>query len=110
MSCHHNLPQRLVSCALTLFTGLCLVIASERHAWAYVDPGSGLLALQSIATILAGYSYIMRRRIIQLFGHRHADADSFQPTASRATVASELQAYECQSQTASSHSRSSKAC
>jgi hypothetical protein len=59
-----------------------MIIASERRAWAYVDPGSGLFALQSLATILAGYSYIMRRRILQLFGRGHASPA--QPVTTRA--------------------------
>jgi hypothetical protein len=34
---------------------------------AYVDPGSGLLALQSIASMMAAAVFFLRRRIMKLF-------------------------------------------
>ncbi len=37
---------------------------------AYVDPGSGLLALQSIGSMLAAAAFFMRRRIMGLFNKR----------------------------------------
>jgi hypothetical protein len=51
-----------------VFCCICLVVATERRAYAYVDPGSGLLALQSIASVAAAVGYFMRRRIAGLFG------------------------------------------
>ena len=46
---------------------LCLIVGSERRAWGYVDPGSGLIALQTIASVTAAYAYIVRRRIREFF-------------------------------------------
>jgi len=46
-----------------------MVVGSERRAWGYVDPGSGLIALQTIASVAAAYAYIIRRRI-QIFFSR----------------------------------------
>jgi hypothetical protein len=60
--------KRLISFSLSVFCCICLVVATDRHAYAYVDPGSGLLALQSIAAAGAAFGYFMRRRIALLFG------------------------------------------
>jgi hypothetical protein len=46
------------------------MVATERRAWGYVDPGNGLLALQAIASVLAGCAYGLRRRIRKLFKHK----------------------------------------
>ncbi len=62
--------QRFLSVSLLLFTAVCVLIASERQAWGYVDPGSGLLALQSIASVAAACGYFFRRRIQSLFGRK----------------------------------------
>jgi hypothetical protein len=62
--------KRLVSISLGIFTCICLIVASERRAFGYVDPGSGLLAIQSIASVMAAFGYFMRRRIMRLFGRK----------------------------------------
>jgi hypothetical protein len=59
--------KRLISLSLTIFTCLCLVVATERRAMAYVDPGSGLLALQSLASVMAAAGFFLRKRIMGLF-------------------------------------------
>jgi len=59
--------KRLVTISLNVFICVCLLIATERQAWAYVDPGSGLLALQSAASVAAACGYFLRRRIRSLF-------------------------------------------
>ncbi len=46
---------------------LCLSLSLERRAYAYVDPGSGLLMLQAAGTILTGVLFTLRRRIKALF-------------------------------------------
>jgi hypothetical protein len=56
--------KRLISLCLTLFCCFCLMLATERRAMAYVDPGSGLLAVQSIGSMLAAAGFFMRRRIM----------------------------------------------
>ena len=45
----------------------CLCIGFERRAYAYVDPGSGLLMLQAAGTVLTGVLFTLRRRIKSLF-------------------------------------------
>jgi hypothetical protein len=59
--------KRLFSISLGIFITLCLIIGSERRAWGYVDPGSGLIALQGVASVAAAYAYIVRRRIRSWF-------------------------------------------
>jgi hypothetical protein len=59
--------KKLVSISLALFIFICMLGATERQAYAYVDPGSGLLALQSLASVAAAFGYFMRKRIRQLF-------------------------------------------
>jgi hypothetical protein len=45
-----------------------LILATEQVAQAYVDPGTGLLALQILGATVAGWIYILRRRVRALFG------------------------------------------
>jgi hypothetical protein len=58
------------SLSLALFTGFCLVIATARPAYGYVDPGSGFLAVQTIASVAAAFGYFLRRRIRSLFSKK----------------------------------------
>jgi len=44
-----------------------LALSFERRAYAYVDPGSGLLVIQGIGTFLAGVSFYFRRTLKRLF-------------------------------------------
>lgn len=67
--------KRFVSLSLTVFCCFCLMMATERRALAYIDPGTGLLALQSFFAGLAAFGYMMRRRIAGLFG-RGKSADN----------------------------------
>lgn len=52
---------------VTLAMLFSLSLALERRAYAYVDPGSGLLMLQAAGTILTGVLFTLRRRIKSLF-------------------------------------------
>ena len=44
----------------------CLSIGLERRAYAYIDPGSGLLMLQAAGTIFTGVLFTLRKRIKSL--------------------------------------------
>ena len=59
--------KRFLSFSLAVFTTFCLLLATEHRAWGYVDPGSGFLALQTGASIMAACGYFFRRRILTLF-------------------------------------------
>ena len=58
------------SVSLAVFTAYCLVIATARPAYGYVDPGSGFLAVQTIASVAAAFGYFLRRRIANLFSKK----------------------------------------
>lgn len=63
--------KRLMSFALAGIVCVCLLIATERRAMAmYVDPGSGLLVLQSAASALAAAAFLLRRKLRVLWGGR----------------------------------------
>jgi hypothetical protein len=49
----------LVTCGLLI----CLLVASERPAYGYVDPGSGLFLLQGISSAFLGVLYVIRRKL-----------------------------------------------
>jgi hypothetical protein len=51
-----------------MFTLFVVVNALAQPAYAYVDPGSGLLAFQVLGSTLAGMSFLLRKRIRQFFG------------------------------------------
>jgi hypothetical protein len=66
MMMKHLIPRLLLSFA-TAFTALCLVIATSRPAYGYVDPGTGFLAVQTFASVAAAFGYFLRRRIALFF-------------------------------------------
>ena len=76
---------RIVSASLSIVILLAVVIATEHQAWGYVDPGSGLLALLRIASVVAAFAYFLRRRIRLLFSRRRGDTPS--PSANRTAPA-----------------------
>ena len=62
--------RRFTSVVLAFLCVFCFLLASQGRAWGYVDPGSGLLALQGFATAMAGVTYYMRRRIAAFFSRK----------------------------------------
>jgi len=71
--------KRLVYPAVSsmLFVALIctLICALERPAYAYVDPGSGLLIFQSLSAVVTGALFYFRRRLKALFS-RNSPAQS----------------------------------
>jgi hypothetical protein len=53
--------------AITLVLFVALSFALERQAYAYVDPGSGLLIFQGISATVSATLFYFRRRIRSLF-------------------------------------------
>jgi hypothetical protein len=78
-----HLMKRVVSFCLTLFICTCLLLATERQARAYVDPGTGLLALQSLASMMAATAYFLRKRILGLFSKKKPSSGVVLPVAVR---------------------------
>jgi len=62
--------KKLISVSLAVAICLCLLVGTERAAMAYVDPGTGLLALQSVGSAAAAALYFMRRRIMAFFSKK----------------------------------------
>ena len=73
--------KRRMPVFVSVFTCVCLLLATERRAMAYVDPGSGLLALQSIASMFAAAAFFLRRRIMALFTRKKPAASMPSPVA-----------------------------
>jgi hypothetical protein len=78
--------KRFVSTCLTLFICAFLLLATERQARAYVDPGTGLLALQSIASAMAAAAFFLRKRIVGLFTKKKPSTGVVLPVAVRKDV------------------------
>lgn len=70
--------KRLLSFALACVTCICVLVATEKRAMAmYVDPGSGLLALQSAASVMAAAAFFLRRKIKAMFGSRRKEEAAY---------------------------------
>lgn len=61
----------LVTCGLVV----CFLLASERPAYAYVDPGSGLFLLQGIGSAFLGVLYVIRRKLRLVKGPKAVPSD-----------------------------------
>lgn len=59
--------QRAKYLFVTVLFAVALCCALERRAYAYVDPGSGLLVFQGISAAVSGALFYFRRRIRNLF-------------------------------------------
>jgi hypothetical protein len=53
--------------AVNVFLAIALSFSFQRTAHAYVDPGSGLLAFQSISAVITGVLFYFRSRLKALF-------------------------------------------
>ena len=62
--------NRIISFSLAAFTFFFVLVATSRNAYGYVDPGSGLLALQTFASVMAACGFFLRRRLKGLFGFK----------------------------------------
>jgi hypothetical protein len=67
---------------------LGLLLLAEQQAYAYTDPGTGLLALQAIGSAMVAAGWYLRRKIYTLF-HRGKVAKA-EPEASQGEGATEL--------------------
>jgi hypothetical protein len=82
--------KRLLSYSLAIFITLCMIVGSERRAWGYVDPGSGLIALQTAASVMAAYAYYVRRRIRAFFARKKDEPTVVLPVATKAGDSREI--------------------
>lgn len=56
-----------LSIAAVVFWGFVALTVSAKPAYAYVDPGSGLLFVQVLGSTLVGFSFLIRRRLRRVF-------------------------------------------
>jgi O-antigen/teichoic acid export membrane protein len=75
-----NLLLRIVPLALILLGATLLF---ERPAYAYTDPGTGLLAIQAAGSALVATGWYLRRKIYALF-HRAASKGKTEELANAA--------------------------
>ncbi len=61
--------MRWVSVLPLVLMLLGATILFERPAYAYVDPGSGLLAVQAVGSALVATGWYLRRKIYMFFQH-----------------------------------------
>jgi len=82
--------KRLVSSSFAIFITLCMIVGSERRAWGYVDPGSGLIALQTIASVVAAYAYVVRKRILAFFSRKKVNSAAVLPVSNKTGESREI--------------------
>jgi hypothetical protein len=59
--------RKLLQFVFTVMAGVGLLLMSERQAHAYADPGSSLLILQTVGSVLTATGLYFRRRIASFF-------------------------------------------
>jgi hypothetical protein len=82
--------KRIISFSFTFILAFCLLVATDRRAWGYVDPGSGLIALQTFASVGAAYAYVIRRRIRTFFSRKEETSTEAHPSAVEASDPSKV--------------------
>ena len=73
---------RLFNAALTVCLIFALACLFERRAYAYIDPGSGILACQAISAFFAGTVFYFRRRIRNFFRVREGSKNALEISGS----------------------------
>lgn len=64
--------MRVLTFLLFVLQVMSVLCALSKPAYAYVDPGSGLLAFQIVSTTFAGFLFMIRRRIRVFFRTRRS--------------------------------------
>ena len=81
---------RVLGSLIFLFGALqiaALLVAFERPAQAYVDPGSGFVFLQVAGSMFAGAVYYMRHRLKRILSMMRGSPQISSPASSRTEVA-----------------------
>jgi len=68
------LTKRFSIGASTMLGVLLFLIASERPAHAYTDPGSGMLIWQGVVAAFLGASFYFRKFFYKFFGKKPTDS------------------------------------
>lgn len=97
--------QRVLLLCSTLLCLLGFAMAAVQPAYGYVDPGSGLLALQALGATFSAIAFYFRHQIRRLFGRRKQTASSAKrPSANAPETESKPDALEEDEAFAMSHS------
>jgi len=67
--------QKFLNLTSVLLIGVGLLMAFQRPAFGYVDPGTGLLALQAVGSGIAAIGFFLRRKIFGIFSRKKTDAE-----------------------------------
>jgi hypothetical protein len=81
---------RVLRCCLFLLGALqitALLIAFERPAQAYIDPGSGFVFLQVAGSMFAGAVYYLRHRLKRVIASIRRPAQISSPASTQTEVA-----------------------
>lgn len=78
--------QRSCLFLLGVLQVLSLLIASERPAQAYVDPGSGFVFLQVAGSMVAGAVYYLRHWIKRIFSSMRGSQNVSTPVVAQSEV------------------------
>ena len=70
------MTARLRYYAATVILFLAILSCSTPAAYAYVDPGSGLLAYQSITAFITGLMFYFRRRLKLIFVRQRSESEN----------------------------------
>ena len=73
--------SRIVLVLLAIAQVAALAVAFQRPAFAYADPGSGLLFLQVAGSMLAGALFIVRSKLRKIFRLGKDRVDETEQTA-----------------------------
>ncbi len=79
----------ILRCCIFLLGGLqiaSLMVAFERPALAYIDPGSGFVFLQVAGSMCAGAVYYLRHRLKRLFGASRRSSPAVSPAGAPVEV------------------------
>ncbi|HVT97662.1 MAG TPA: hypothetical protein VHE33_09155 [Acidobacteriaceae bacterium] len=71
-----HLVHRTALAAFASIELAVLLVALTKPAYGYVDPGSGLLAVQVGGSMLAGALFVLRSKLRRLFGLKSPNATS----------------------------------
>jgi hypothetical protein len=80
--------RKLFQFVFAIMTGIGIMLMTERQAHAYADPGSSLLILQTVGSVVTAAGLYFRRRIASLFRRGKSpetDAAATESTVSAAT-------------------------
>jgi len=79
--------KRIASVSLSLLACIGLMLATERRAMAYINPGDGMMFVQSLGAAIAASAYFLRSRILALFGKKKPADGVAVPVSARVPVA-----------------------